>query len=268
MPNPVLAAIYRYPVKSLRGESFGSLDVDARGLALDRRWMIVDADGRFLTQRQESRLALIDARVGDAGHLSLNASGMPRLDLEPVDSTPDATLDVTVWSDTVPAMAVGQRADAWLSRFLDRPCRLVHMPDQVHRAVDPYYATGADEVGFADGFPFLMISQASLDDLNQRLAAPVPMQRFRPNLVVDGCAAFAEDRWRELRIGDLTFRVAKPCSRCLVPNVDLDSGERGQEPLKTLLRYRRRRNRVYFGQNLLHSGPGHLAVGMPVEVVA
>ncbi len=260
-----LQALYRYPVKSLRGEEFASLAVDARGPVFDRRWMIVDADNRFLTQRQQSRMALIDARVDAAGALHLAAPGMAAL---AVADDLDERVVVQVWNDSVDALAGDAGADAWLGRFLGQPCRLVRMPDDTRRGVDPAYANAADQVGFADGFPFLLISQASLDRLNARLDRPLPMLRFRPNLVVAGCAAHAEDDWRRIRIGDLVFRVAKPCARCVIPGVDIASGERGREPLQTLRGYRSRDNKIYFGQNLLHDGSGMLEVGMPVEILA
>lgn len=259
-----LQSIYRYPVKSLRGEAFRSLDVGPRGFVFDRRWMVVDADARFLTQRQQSRMALIDAHVDDVGGLHLDAPGMPPLSVPPAGTE---RLAVQVWNDRVDAAPVGDAVDAWLSRFIGQACRLVELPDDVRRPVDPDYAGDDDQVGFADGYPFLLISQASLDDLNARLDSPVPMLRFRPNLVVAGCDAFAEDGWRRIRIGELTLRVAKPCSRCVIPTVDIDSGERGREPLQTLMRYRRRDNKVYFGQNLIHDGSGQLVCGMPVEVI-
>lgn len=264
MPGMTLAAVYRYPVKSLRGEAFSGLDVDPRGFAFDRHWMLVDAQGRFLTQRQQPRMALLDAHVDDSGSLTLSAPGM-----DPIRVAAQAAsrVDVTVWGDALQAELRDPQADAWLSEFLDVPCRLVAQPSDVVRAVDREYAQADDQVGFADGFPFLLISQASLDDLNGRLEQAVPMIRFRPNLVVDGCAPFAEDNWRRIRIGDMSFRVAKPCSRCIIPTIDPATAERGKEPLQTLMRYRRRDNKVYFGQNLLHDAVGRLEVGMPVEVL-
>lgn len=174
---------------------------------------------------------------------------------------------VQVWNDRCPAQLCGDSADAWLSDFLDRPCRLVHMADETVRQVDLKYAALGDRTAFADGFPLLLISQASLDDLNSRLTDSVPMIRFRPNLVVSGCEPYAEDHWRKIRIGELTLRVVKPCSRCKITTVDPGSGETGSEPLKTLSGYRREGNRVFFGQNLVHEGTGELALDMPVEVL-
>jgi uncharacterized protein YcbX len=141
------------------------------------------------------------------------------------------------------------------------------MPDDSVRPVDPDYAGPGHRVGFADGFPFLLISEASLDDLNARLAHPLPMARFRPNLVVGGCEAFAEDRWRRIRIGDLVLDLVKPCSRCIIPTIDIATGERDAEPLRTLMTYRRHDNRILFGQNLVHRGTGLLRRGMSVEVI-
>jgi uncharacterized protein YcbX len=265
MTGLTLTSIYRYPVKSLRGQSFDALDVDARGFLHDRRWMVVDRQGAFLTQRQQPRMALVDATIDTSGVLMLAAPGMPELR---VSTSQGPSISVRVWQDDVHARVVDAAADAWLSRFLECDCRLVEMPDDSRRPVDPGFAEKKDQVGFADGFPFLLISQASLDDLNARLDQPVPMLRFRPNLVVSGCEAYAEDGWKRIRIGDIEFRVAKPCSRCVIPTIDFATGERGREPLQTLMTYRKRDNKVYFGQNLLHDAVGRLGVGMPVEVLA
>jgi uncharacterized protein YcbX len=259
-----LTELWRFPVKSLRGGRFSALDVGPRGFVHDREWMLVDAEGRFLTQRQQARMALVDSRLVE-GQLRLEAPAMPPLAVSIADR--GEPLEVQVWGDRCAALAPDPAADAWLSRFLGLPCRLVRQPAAAVRPVDPSYARPADQVGFADGFPFLLISQASLDDLNRRLDEPVPMLRFRPNLVVSGAEPYEEDRWRRIRIGELSFRVAKPCSRCIVPTIDPATAERAAEPLRTLMTYRRRDNKVYFGQNLLHDGSGRLAEGMAVEVL-
>lgn len=264
MTELTLSAISRYPVKSLTGASCTSLAIDARGFVFDRRWMLIDDKQKFLTQRQHARMTLIRTVLDDNGKLLLSAPGMSD---HLVGDDDDDRIEVRVWDDDVMASPVDRGADAWLSAFLGMDCRLVRIPDDVVRPVDPDYAAPTDQVGFADGFPFLLISQGSLDDLNARLDSPVPMARFRPNLVVDGCEPFAEDSWKRIRIGDVEFRVAKPCSRCIVPTIDPASAERSAEPLRTLTRYRKRDNKVYFGQNLIHNGPGRLEVGMPVEVL-
>jgi len=262
-----LQSLYYYPVKSMAGIQTTAAEVVDRGLVDDRRWMLVDAEGRFITQRQLPRLALISV-MPDAGGWRMQAPGQPDLALhEPGDDAP--MLEVTVWRDRVQARLADRAAGAWLERFTGQAgVSLVYMPDASHRRVDPAYAGERDIVSFADGFPFLLISQASLDDLNARMETPLPMIRFRPNLVVDGCGPFAEDGWKRIRIGELNFRVAKPCSRCKVTTVDPWSGTTGREPLKTLAGYRRRDNEVWFGMNLIHEGTGVLRVGDEVEVIA
>jgi uncharacterized protein YcbX len=263
MAGMTLTALYRYPVKSLRGASVEALDVGRRGFIHDREWMVVDEAGAFLTQRQLPRMALVSTTLGVDGDLTLSAPGMS----DRVVADDGARGEVTVWRDKVIAEYVDAVTDAWLSDFLERRCRLVRLPADSVRQVDPGYAQPGDEVGFADGFAFLLISEASLDDLNGRLDQPVPMRRFRPNLVVSGCAPYAEDGWHRLRIGDITLRVVKPCSRCVIPTIDLETAERSAEPLRTLMGYRRRDNKVLFGQNLMHDGPGTLCRGMAVEVL-
>jgi len=260
----LLSELWRFPVKSMRGIRAARLAVDARGLHLDRHWMLVDDQGRFLTQRQLPRMALLNTAL-EGGTLSLWLEGeAPRTVVCPQDGP---LIDVRVWSDECQARGVNAGVDEWLSDFLQTDCRLVYLPPDQERAVDPAYARPGEQVGFADGFPFLLISRASLDDLNTRLEMPVPMRRFRPNLVVEGCEPYAEDAWKRLRIGGLEFRVVKPCSRCIIPTIDPETAERGVEPLRTLSGYRRWDNNVWFGQNLLHDGPGMLQEGMSVEVL-
>jgi len=260
-----LAGLYRYPVKSLRGESLLSMRVGPRGPELDRHWMVVNDKGRFLTQRELPRMVLIRPHVLDGG-LRLTAPGKPSLEVFSLRDAPP--LEVQVWNDRCLARPMGEEADRWLSDFLGIPCHLVEFPEEEHRQVDPSYAASGDETAFSDGFPFLLISQASLGDLNRRMPRPLPMERFRPNLVVEGCEPYAEDTWKRIRIGDLTFRVVKPCSRCVIPTVNPETGQReGNEPLKTLMTYRKEGNKVFFGQNLVHDGEGVLEVGMPVEVL-
>jgi hypothetical protein len=260
-----LSALWRYPVKSLRGQRCERLAIGPRGPVHDREWMLVDESGRFLTQRQQPRMAQIAVALEDDA-LVFDAPGRPSLRVARAGT--GERLPVQVWNDRLEAQGMDPAADAWLSDFLGQPCRLVHFPDDTRRPVDPHYAQADDQVGFADGFPLLLISQAALDALNQRLDEPVDMRRFRPNLVVSGCAPHAEDDWRRIRIGGLTFRVVKPCSRCPIPGLDPETGEKRGRVLETLMQYRRGEdNKIYFGQNLLHDGRGELAVGMPVEVL-
>jgi uncharacterized protein YcbX len=259
-----LSALYRYPVKSLAGEAPSSMRIGPRGPVRDRHWMVVDPEGRFLTQREHPRMCLITAELHEGDTLTLTAPDATPLRVSPGAGSP---IEVVIWQDTVAAIACEGDADLWLSDYLDTECRLVRLGDDSHRAVDPAHALATDQVGFADGFPFLLISQASLDDLGARMERELSMLRFRPNLVVAGCDSFAEDTWKRLRIGEIEFRVAKPCTRCAIPTLDPLTGSRDPAVMRTLMGYRRRDRQVEFGQNLLHDGEGVLRCGMAVEVL-
>jgi uncharacterized protein len=252
-----------YPIKSCGGIAVDEWEVDERGLRHDRRWMLVDETGCFISQRELPRMALIKVRIESDG-LVADAPGMPSLQVpfRPPDGKP---LLARVWDDFVETQTVDD--DNWFSEFLEVGCKLVYLPDESVRPVDAAYAEPGDRVGLADGFPFLLISEASLADLNARLEEPLPMNRFRPNLVVGGCEPFAEDGWRGVRIGKLTFRVVKPCARCTITTVDQESATKGKEPLRTLARFRRAGNKVLFGQNLIHDQRGTLRIGDPVEIL-
>lgn len=260
-----IGRLFVYPIKSLGGMELDDAEVETRGFRHDRRWMLVDKSGEFLSQRRYPRMALARARI-EGERLVVDASGMPALEL-PLRPEPGATVPVSVWGDEVEAASCGGDADHWFARFLGASCRLVHMSDETERIVDPEYARAGDRVGFADGFPFLVLSQASLDDLNARLETPLPVNRFRPNIVVAGCVPYEEDRWRRVRVGDVGFRVVKPCSRCAITTVDQGSGEKGKEPLRTLATYRKAGDKVFFGQNAIPDSTGRLSVGDAVEVV-
>jgi len=261
---PILGGVYVYPIKSFGGISLQSADLGATGLLHDRRWMLVDEGGGFLSQRRHPRMPLISPRI-TPDRLVVSAPGMPDLDV-PLEGEPGERIDVEVWGDAQRGAPVGGYADRWFGRFLGSPCRLVRKPDDDVRPVDSAYARSGDETSFADASPLLLISEASLQDLNARLESPVPMNRFRPNLVVRGCGPYSEDGWGELRIGTATFRVAEACPRCAVTTVDQESGERGKEPLRTLTTYRRLEGGVLFGRNLIHTSPGAVGVGDPVRV--
>jgi uncharacterized protein len=260
-----LSGLYVYPIKSARGIAISSARVGSRGLDHDRRWMVVDEDGRFLTQRSIPRMALIRVSLNPAG-LIVEAEGLNSLSL-PFDPPHSEITRVQVWEDTVEVMDAGPEAAAWFTSMLARKCRLVFMPDQSHRIVNPKYSPQKTIVSFADAFPFLLISQASLNDLNARLDEPVPMNRFRPNLVLEGCGAYEEDTWKALHIGSVGFRVAKPCSRCTVPTVNQDTAARAAEPIRTLSSYRTIDGKVCFGQNLTHDSQGILTLGDEVHVI-
>ena len=259
-----LSEIHLYPVKSCAGVALQETRVDRFGPQGDRRWMVVRPDGGFITQREYPQMSQIQVEPQAQG-LRLSFQGSDMQVAVPAEDVPVRL--VRVWEDGVAAQDTGDEVAAWLSSRLDTPCRLVYMPSDTVRLVDGLYASEGETVGFADGFPLLLISQASLDDLNDRLPAPVPMNRFRPNLVVTGCDAFAEDSWRRIRIGDMEFDVAKPCSRCVMPSIVQETGERDPIINRVLADYRRRDGKIYFGQNLLYRGTGQLRVGDCVELM-
>lgn len=268
-----LSGLYLYPIKSTAPLAVREADVEARGLAHDRRWMVVNPAGRCVTGRELGRLTLVRARPVPEG-LALEAPGMPPLTVPmPAGATAAGDgLEVTVWDSQVVAQGAGAAADAWLSDFLMEPLRLVHMDEARPRLIDEPQARPDDIVSFADAYPLLLLSQASLDGLNERLAQPVTVQRFRPNLVVAGAPEpHAEDGWRRVRVGEVEFDVVKPCSRCVFTTVDPLRGERdpGGEPLRTLSRYRRgEQGGVFFGQNLIPRTPGRVRSGDRVDVLA
>ncbi|HRW04537.1 MAG TPA: MOSC domain-containing protein [Caldilineaceae bacterium] len=264
--NFTLAGLYIYPIKACRGYAVDRAMVTARGLQDDRLLMIVDGDGHFLTQREYPQLALLAPTLGD-GLLTMRAPGMSALDLPLRTSGP--ACPVVVWRDCCQAVDQGDAAATWLSDYLGTQARLVHQHDSFARPVDPRYRRRPeDETSFADGYPFLLISEASLADLNQRLTAPLPMDRFRPNLVVQGCEPFAEDGWQQIQVGAVTFDLVKPCARCQVTTVDQQRGTVGKEPLATLATFRRTaEGKVNFGQNMVSSDRGIIAVGEEVTVV-
>ena len=261
-----LSQLNLFPVKSMRGMSVPRWQVGPRGLLHDRELMVVDPGGRFVTQREEAAMALVAAELaGD--HLRLRAPGASPLDL-PLAARSSERVRVSIWNDEVAAEPVGAQADAWLSRVLARPVRLVRFPADQLRQVDLRFARAGDAVGFADGFSFLLLTEASLADLSARVGRPLPMARFRPNLVVAGAPPYAEDGWRRLRIGGIELELVKPCARCAITTIDPDTGEAGLEPLRTLATYRRTAGKVHFGWNLVHRGTGTLQVGDPVEILS
>ena len=256
-----------YPVKALRGSARDRIGIEPWGMAGDRRWMVVDSAGVFVTQRKFPAMALIAAADGSGG-LMLSAGGEQLA--VPLPGADAATLEVRVWRDTLRVASGGAAAAAWLSSRIGIDCRLVYMADPRLRPVDPAYGTAADRVNLSDGFPVLLTSLASLADLNRRLSMPVPIQRFRPNVVITGCEPWEEDRWRRIRIGSVVFRVVKACERCTVTTIDPDTGERPDrtEPLRTLARFRRdAAGHIMFGQNLIPETTGWVAVNDPVEIL-
>ncbi|MBB2203935.1 MOSC domain-containing protein [Gluconacetobacter takamatsuzukensis] len=266
-PVARVVALHVHPVKSLGGIAVAEGRLGPCGLEDDRRWMVVDPDGRFLTQRQMPHMALVGVARGPGGLVLARAGlGAHAVARPPADG---ARRMVQVWKDSVPAVDAGDAAAAWLGAALGRPCRLVYLHDTGARPADPAFAPPGATVGFADGFAVLLASRDSLDALNRDLPAAVPMDRFRPNLVLEGAAPWAEDGWRLLAVGAALLRIVKPCSRCIVTTIDQQTAEipDPREPLATLARTRRARGGVMFGQNAAVVRPGRIAVGDQVRLL-
>lgn len=245
-----LQTITLYPIKSCAGIALQEAQMEERGLQYDRRFMIVDESGTFITQRKYPRMALIATGI-ESDELHLNAPGMPPLSV-PLQPRNGGRVLVRVWSSLCLVMLVSVEADAWISDYLGAALRLVYMPDETRRAINPAYSINRNLVSFADGYPCLLVGASSLADLNQRMESAVSMNRFRPNLVVSGSKPFAEDHWQRIRIGALTFHATKCCVRCMIPMIDQEKGAiTSKEPLRTLSTYRMKDRQITFGLYLL-----------------
>ena len=259
-------SLHIYPIKSCQGIDLQQAELTGTGFKYDRHWMLVDRQGQFLSQRQYPRLARIQTRLDDDA-LIIGIDGEQQLEL-PLISDDSQRREVQLWNDRCSAALVSQAANRWFSDFLEIDCELVFLPESEQRRVDPDYARDRQIVGFADGFPLLLLSRASIDLLNNKLQQQVKINRFRPNIVIDGCDAHAEDEWSRISVNAIDIELVKPCSRCPIPTVNPRTGQKeGPEPLKTLTRYRRRDNKVGFGQNLVHESGGQLACGQLLEVL-
>lgn len=267
---PILKSIFTYPIKSCGSLSHTQIDLDTYGLVWDRRWMIVDPDGIFITQREKSALAVVQPSfAGDC--LYLTAPGMGMIDV-PLEQRPRPTRKVQVWRDVCDACDEGDDIAGWLTEYLHTEVRLVRMSSNYDRPVDANFARRPAQASFSDAFPVLIVSQASLDDLNQHLVErgsdPIPMTRFRPNFVVTDCDAFAEDTWDIVQIGNVTLDVVKPCARCATTTVDQATGTIPDhtEPLATLNAFRKQGSKVMFAQNAIHHAPGTVTIGDSVII--
>lgn len=262
-----VSQLYIYPVKSLGGVALDTMQLVDGGPLWDRRWMIVDAQGCFITQREQPRLALIGVAV-DAGAacIRLHASGQDPLEL-PLVADGAADQRAVVWHDELLAVHGGQQARRWISAYLGAPAHFVYMPQEALRKTDQSFGGARDVVSFADAFPLLLIGEASLRDFNTHLDRPVEMLRFRPNIVVSGASAYAEDSWRRLAIGGVEYRVVKPCARCVIPSINRENAQKEPQVARALAKYRRARGGVYFGQNLIHDSNGHISRRDIVELL-
>ena len=279
----ILTHLLIYPIKSLGGIALTEAIAEEKGLRHDRRFMLVTPAGEFITQRTCPEMALLDVAIlqptGREPLLQVWHRHRPD-DVLDVPLTPEpltlVPVPVTIWhSENVPAVVVSERANRWFTAALGQPCCLVFMPPATRRAVEEGYAMPDEEgrlpaVSFADGYPFLLVGQASLDELNRRLPDPVAMQRFRPNMVVSGSLPYEEDGWYRFRIGETDFYGVKPCARCVLTTIDPATGHKGKEPLKTLATYRQYGHKILFGQNVLldpTTVSATIRVGQSIEVI-
>jgi len=262
MNNLTLSHIFIYPIKSLGGIGLQSAKVEERGLQYDRRWMLVDKNGMFLTQREHPQMALLQVNIkDDTLQVSHKVKAISNLQLPISSEQLSNHMVVNVWNDVVIAKNVSHDADLWLSEALNLDCQLVFMDNDSDRFTDRKYVDEPHHVSFADAYPFLIIGHESLNELNRRLKEPLPMNRFRPNFVFSGGEPFIEDTWRDFMIGKLKFRAVKSCSRCVIPTINPDTAEKGREPLETLAKFRKVDNKVMFGQNLVGYNEGVVKVG-------
>lgn len=266
-----LSEIYIYPVKSLGGIRLEKSEITDRGLQHDRRWMLIDENSRFISQREHHHLALFEVVIQDSDLVITDRKSGKNLRVThtPIDLDVPS-IKVTVWDDEVEAVEVSQIANDFFTEVLGMSTRLVFMPEKSHRKTDADYSLKGDEItSFSDGYPILIIGQSSLNDLNNRLAEPITINRFRPNFVFTGGTRYEEEEWHEFTVGDIRFFGVKPCGRCVMTTIDPQTGEKkGKEPLLTLNRYRKAGNKILFGQNVLISQIGKVSVGDVIEVIS
>jgi uncharacterized protein YcbX len=267
----ILTEITIYPIKSLGGVSLQSAIVEERGLQYDRRWILADENNRFITQRENAQMALIDVSIETEG-LRISHR-LKRIAPLTIPFTPQTTAggvphyqEITIWDDTVNAIRVSDEVDAWFSAILGIKCHLFYQPDSSIRLTDARYSiTKEEHTSFSDGYPILIIGQTSLDNLNERLDEKISMKRFRTNLVFSGGQAHEEDDWRYFKMGEAKLVGVKPCARCIMTTINPETAEKGKEPLRTLSQYRNFNNKILFGQNLLVVETGKISVGDVIE---
>ncbi|NER36951.1 MAG: MOSC domain-containing protein [Oscillatoria sp. SIO1A7] len=266
MPSKTtLRRIYIYPIKSASGIPLKSAIVERRGLKYDRRFMVVDSNNSFLTQRQIPNMALIGVKI-DCDNLLVSAPNMPSISI-PLEPSRPHRITVKIWEDECLAIPLQSEVSSWFSKLLGVSCQLVYMPKETERLAPPKYSNRKELVGFADRFPFLLTNESSLADLNFRLRKNIQMTRFRSNFVVDGAKAFAEDTWNKISINKILFECVKPCPRCKIINIDQNSAKHDPEPLKVLGSYRSQKGGIMFGNNLIAYDFGVVTVGDNVNII-
>ncbi|WP_339901702.1 MOSC N-terminal beta barrel domain-containing protein [uncultured Cyclobacterium sp.] len=256
-----------FPIKSLGGINLTDGKVKTSGFQYDRNWMLVDENGKFLTQRTKPEMALFQTEIRE-NILYIYHQSNPQNGIEiPINQNSGKKIKSQIWDDPVEALHVSSTVDTWFSRQLKMSCQLLKMDLDNKRYIESEYKVNNEYVSFADSMPFLIIGQASLEDLNERLDSPVPMSRFRPNIVFTGTNPFEEDSWDKIQIGKVVFQVTKPCARCVMTTIDQYTATKGKEPLKTLAKYRNVNGKILFGQNLIALNEGEIAVGDEVKVL-
>lgn len=266
-----LSEIWIYPIKSMGGIALQEAVVGPRGLQYDRRWMLTYENGLFISQREIPEMALLGTAI-DSNFLHIFRKNDPEENIRiPLEFSGDELpeISVQVWDDTCLALRLPEHINRWLSDQLKQNVQLVYMPDSTHRQTDLTYTSEGEHVSFADAYPYLIIGQASLDELNRRLTDPLPINRFRPNFVFTGGSAHEEDTWSDFQIGPVAFRGVKPCARCIITTTNQENATRAGEPLKTLATYRQAGHKILFGQNVIRTGEGlgeMVRVGMEIKI--
>jgi uncharacterized protein len=263
-----VSELYIYPVKSLGGIVKQRVEITDTGFKHDRRWMLVDENNLFLSQRTHPKMAMLQTAETKKGIKVFHKQNPEEAIVIPSDNGNDKKINVVIFEDTCEAIEVGKEQNEWFSEMLETNCKLVFMPDDTERPVDKRYATNDEITSFTDGYPILMIGQSSLDNLNEKLVESLPMDRFRPNIVFAGGHAHIEDEMAAFEINKINFRGVKPCSRCVMTTINQQTAEKGKEPLTTLAGYRLKNNKVYFGQNILHKQKGSVSVGDEITIIA
>jgi uncharacterized protein len=262
-----ISELYIYPIKSLPGIALKEAKVTATGFEYDRRWMLVDENNLFISQREAPQMTQLHVSLEKDGLLVKHKSSDNSINI-PFNVPPSAGRGiVTIWDDTCEGEYLSDEADKWFTAMMGIKCRLVYMPDDCKRIVDQRYAPADAVTSFSDAYPFLIIGQASLDDLNSRLHVALPIDRFRPNIVFTGGDPFEEDLMGNFTINSINFYGVKLCARCPIPTIDQNNGIKGKEPLKTLASYRSKNNKIYFGQNLIHKGAGIITIGDKLQTI-
>lgn len=269
MTRYTLSEIFIYPIKSLGGIQLKKVMVQGKGLRLDRRWMLVNYAGEFLSQRFNPEMAFFKVAIQDnLISINIQKDGKIQSSTSFNIETPliNPVMPATIWDDVVRVIEVDTEISQWFSHHLNVPCKLVSFPEEQPRPVEKLYKINNEQVSLADAYPFLIIGQSSLDDLNSRLPLPLPMNRFRPNFVFTGGEAYEEDHWGNLSMGDTRFAAVKKTARCVLTTIDQDTGEKGTEPLRTLSEYRKVNNKIFFGKYLVARNEGEVSVGDSIIV--